>query len=357
MIEIKDVLNLIGNELKDGKETTKRFREFIEQSKWSSEQIKNWLDECISNCSGPHDPYNRAFQDIIISLGKKLGFEIKYGKYHGKPQEENYDGLWIRQSGDIIVIETKISAWPIGSVNQLGYYIDLLGKKEENRNVFGLYIIGKGDVQPLTEQILGSKYKDKIRIIVYNDLMEIINLKEELEPVIGEKQAIEKIQNILLPIESVNIGNIVKLITEIATIKSTAIEEQIEKEQEEETPEEEPWSKEELLKYLENTTPYQRILLAALVQVDREPAPRRQVIFLMNEIAKRRPSEGIKAKITGRQIAGARGGLKLRRKPLKKEDIIESSWSSEERDYMYKIKDQYKQIITEWIKKENLWIK
>jgi len=37
MLEIKDMLNLIGNELKDGSEQTKKFREFIEKDKWPLE--------------------------------------------------------------------------------------------------------------------------------------------------------------------------------------------------------------------------------------------------------------------------------------------------------------------------------
>ena len=211
----------------------------------------------------------------------------------------------------------------------------------------------------MIEQILGSKYKDKLRLILYSDLIEILNLKEDLEPVIGEKNAVEKIQNLLLPIESINIGNIVKLILEIATMKSTTVEEKIEEKETEEKfeQENEPWTKTELFSYLGDTTPYQKLLLAALAQVDKEPATSKTVIFLMNEIAKRRPLEGIKEKITGRQIAGARAGLKMRRKPLKKEDILESSWSSDDRDYVYKIKDEYKQIILEWIKNQNLWIK
>jgi len=359
MIEIKDILNLIGNELKDGTEQTKRFREFIEQDKWSSEQIKKWLDECINKSSGAHDPYNRAFQDLVVSLGKRLGFEVQYGRYAGRSGEENYDGIWKRENGDTIVLEIKTSTWPIGSISQLGEYLDQLTKKEENKNVFGLYVIGKGDVQPLIEQILGSKYKDRMRLILYDDLMEIINLKEELEPVIGERQATEKVQNLLLPVESVNIGNIVRLIIEIATTKSTAVEEQVEEKIEKESTEEEeePWTKAELLSYLKDATPYQRLLLAALVQVDKEPATSKQVTFLMNEIAKRRPSEGIDKKMTGRDIAGARAGLKMRRKPLKKEDIIESSWSHAEKDHIYKIKDDYKQMVIDWIKDEKLWIK
>ena len=206
--------------------------------------------------------------------------------------------------------------------------------KRRNKNIFGLYVIGKGDVQPLIEQILGSKYKDSMRLILYKDLLEILSLKEELEPVIGERSAAEKIQNLLLPIESIDIGNIVRLILEIVTTKSTAAEVQVEeKELEESKEEDEPWTKAELL-ISQRCNSLSENALGALVQVDKEPITSKTVTFLMNEIAKRRPSEGIDKKITGRAIAGARAGLKMRRKPLGKEDIIESWWSQAERDYV-----------------------
>ncbi len=252
MVEIKDVLNLLGKELKDDNEQAKRFREFIEQDKWTTEQIKKWLDECINSSSGAHDPYNRAFQDLVISLGKKLEFKIEYGRYAGKAGEDNYDGIWKKENGDTIVLEVKTSTWPIGSVSQLGEYLDTMSKKEGIKNIFGLYVIGKGEIQPLIEQILGSKYKDQMRLILYGDLIEILKLREELEPVIGKKQAAEKIQNLLLPIESINIGNIVRLILEIATTKSTIVEEKIEPKKQEEGLEEEgnePWTKAELTRH------------------------------------------------------------------------------------------------------------
>jgi hypothetical protein len=119
----------------------------------------------------------------------------------------------------------------------------------------------------------------------------------------------------------------------------------------------EPWTRTELLSYLKVTTPYQRLFLASLVQVDEELATSETVTFLMNEIAKRRPSEGIDEKITGQAIAGARSGLSKRRIALKKEDIIESSLEPSERDYVYGIKGDYKQIVIDWVKEEGLWVK
>ena len=85
---------------------------------------------------------------------------------------------------------------------------------------------------------------------------------------------------------------------------------------------------------MEDVTPYQRVLLAALIQVDIEPAPKKNVLHLMNGIAKRRPNEGIDKKITGLGMAGARAGLKMRRKYLGKEDIIESDWDNQVGDYI-----------------------
>jgi hypothetical protein len=195
-----------------------------------------------------------------------------------------------------------------------------------------------------------------MRLILYEDLLEILDLKDELEPVINEKRAIEKVQALLIPIESINIGNIVRLILEIATAKSTDLGEGI-IDNGTKISGEEPWTKPELISYLESVTPYQRLLLGALVQADTEPTKSKTVTYLMNRIAKLRPAENIEKDVTGRHIAGARSGLANARKNQGKEDIIESSWSPQERDYIYKIKDDYKQTVMEWVKQENLWIR
>ena len=77
----------------------------------------------------------------------------------------------------------------------------------------------------------------------------------------------------------------------------------------------------------------------------------------MNKIAKALPSEGVNKKITGKDIAGARAGLALRRKRLGKERLIISEWNPKEKDYIYSIKEKYKQLIKDWVKAEKLWIK
>ena len=254
---------------------------------------------------GAQDPLHRAFQDLVVTLGKKIGFEIENGKYAGKVGEIGYDGIWKRGSEEKVLLEVKSTTWPISSTRQLGDYIGKVSKEENNEKIYGLYVIGQGDLQPLIEQISGSEYKNRMRIIKYDDLIELIKLREELEPTIGEQEAIIKTQNILLPIESVNVGNILGIILDIAATRSVAGEEKVVIVEEIGVGEELPWTKEELLEYLGDATGYQRLLLASLAQADEDPIPKKTVVYWMNKIARERPDEGIEKEVSGSQIAGA----------------------------------------------------
>lgn len=89
------------------------------------------------------------------------------------------------------------------------------------------------------------------------------------------------------------------------------------------------------------------VLLAALVQTEEEPAPLKKVLYLMSQIAEQKPSERIEKETTDLSISGARAGLKIRRKILKKEDIIDSDWDESVRELIYKIKLEYNSTIEE----------
>jgi predicted type IV restriction endonuclease len=114
-----------------------------------------------------------------------------------------------------------------------------------------------------------------------------------------------------------------------------------------------PWSKDELLTYLNDCKPYQKLLLAALARSDGQATTGTAVLAQMSEIAMGMPSLGVTKILTGRDIAGARSGLKMRRKPLQKEDIIESSWSKPQNDYTYRIRDDYFTTVKSWVE-ENI---
>ena len=360
-IAIEDFL--IGRKLEDGSSDAQSFREFIEKPKWSNELVKGWLDECIKRGSGAHDPYNRAFQDLVVSVGRRLGFEVTYGRYAGKSGEDNYDGIWRTAEGDTIVVEVKTTTWPISSINQLGRYLEELSKRENIKNIYGLYVIGKGDTQVLIELILGSKYKDQMRLIVYTDLMEILNLKQKLMKSFKEREAIEKVQNLLLPVESINIGNIVRLILDITTAKET-----LSKEENvgtvNELPTDQQWTKEELLSFLRGLTYKMETGLSAIAHFD-TLTHEKEIIKLMPKIAgKRRPNwtSGINWARNLKSLDGIRDSCTSRCRKKKKELLLEQKpstvlvgdrkWANE-----YKIKDRYRSIVVDWAKSEGLWIK
>ena len=112
------------------------------------------------------------------------------------------------------------------------------------------------------------------------------------------------------------------------------------------------WSDYDLVEYLDASTKYQKLFLAALVQSNKEPVIKEDVLCLMNEIGTKKLNEN--HKFNGFIIAGAKLGFKMRRKPLGKEDIIHAS--IHKGNNYYQIKSNYKNIIVDWIKKNDLWM-
>jgi hypothetical protein len=78
---LEDLLELTGGLADDV--ASARFRKAIEDSNISSlEDLEQWVKECLEK-SG--EKFNKALQDIINAVGKRLGFDVAYGLYKGKP--------------------------------------------------------------------------------------------------------------------------------------------------------------------------------------------------------------------------------------------------------------------------------
>jgi hypothetical protein len=347
---IEDVLMLLGVPLSDADEQAKtRFRRYIAQAKWGSDDYRAWIDECIKK--GGRDSASRvyycALQDIVVSLGKRLGLEVEYGRYSGSQAEPAFDGLWKRASGEVIVLEVKTSPWPVDKVRQLGDYLDELAKQEgwEPASVYGLYAIGPGDYEALITQIRGSEWRNQIRVISFENLLRLIELAEQLDVIGGPHTGAPKVQRILLPVETIDLGDLIDLIMEIAEFRRQEAASEVEEEAEEGEAEGELWERQELLKYLRDTTTYQKALLGALAGVSEDWISRKQLLHLMGKVATILP-EAQDHEITGYTIAGARAGLKMRRG--NKEDIIE------QREGRYRLKADYRDIIVDWARAEGL---
>lgn len=347
---IEDVLMLLGESLSDKNEEARvRFRRYIAQTKWSPDDYRVWLAECTEKGGRNSDAriYYNALQDIVVSLGNRLGLEVEYGRYSGSQTEPAFDGLWKRESGEVIVVEVKTSPWPVDKVRQLGDYLGQLAKENgwEPANVYGLYAIGPGDYEALVTQIRGSDWRNQMRLISFENLLRLIELAEQLDAIGGPGTGAAKAQQILLPVETIDVGNLIDLIIEIAEFRRQEAVGEGEEETEEGEAAGELWERQDLLDYLRNTTTYQKALLGALASTGGDWISRKQLSYLMAKVATVLP-EAQDHEITGSTIAGARAGLTMRRGG--KEDIIE------QRERRYRLKAEYREIVTDWAKAEGL---
>jgi len=103
VLSISTILGLVGD-LKDNDSAQIRFREYLEKEVKDIGLLRDFINECLANTG---DQYNFAFQDLIIYLGKFLGFEYDYGRYRGATDTPGQDGIWFTQDGFGVVVEVK----------------------------------------------------------------------------------------------------------------------------------------------------------------------------------------------------------------------------------------------------------
>ena len=85
---ITQVLAMLGDgTLTDNGTTAFSFWDFL--SNCELEQLGSYANEMISQGSD-----GKIFQDIVNTIGKKIGFEVAFGFYKGRKNAIGYDGHW-----------------------------------------------------------------------------------------------------------------------------------------------------------------------------------------------------------------------------------------------------------------------
>jgi len=199
-ISLEDLKKFYG-ELKDGEDNQRKFRDFISQEKWKLTDFQRWLDEAVQK------KLSKEFQDIVTLLGKRLGFSVEFGYYSQVPGKTPYDGLWENDKLRI-VIETKLGTWIRYDINQLGEYLDRVSSERGgNQITYGMYVVGQTeDLGPLSDQVRGNRYVNRIRIISHAALLKLVEICERTH------LKNEQVSRILIPFDAVNVGELVELI-------------------------------------------------------------------------------------------------------------------------------------------------
>ncbi len=113
----------------------------------------------------------------------------------------------------VLVLETRLGSWIRYYVNHLGGYIDglITERTIANDRIYGLCVVGdESDLGALADQVMGSKYSNKIRVICSVALLKLASFYDEF----GLKN--EQVSRLLVPTEAVNVGELVDLIETIS---------------------------------------------------------------------------------------------------------------------------------------------
>jgi hypothetical protein len=224
---IQQLLVFAGDgRLRDGNETSKEFREFLAHI--PSDLLSKYASQCLSSS---FQESGLALQDIVNQAGKRLGFNVKDGRYRGTVGEVGFDGIWSTTEGDAILVEVKTTdAYRLNLGTTALYRRDLIKQgviPEDSSSI--LYIVGRSDTGELEAQVRGSRHAWDIRLISVDALFRLVKIKEELE----EQKTIDRIRDILMPQEFTKVDGIIDLVfTATNEIKSDELEEADEDEEE-----------------------------------------------------------------------------------------------------------------------------
>ena len=219
-ITIEKLVSLTGD-LKDNSPSSEKFRNFISSSDVSRSDLKDWVSECLEKTG---QSFNRALQDIVNCLGERLGFDVEYGLYAGRMGAIGYDGKWVSKDANIqLIVETKKTGAYQINPDQVGRYIQELKKavgKKEFLETYGLFVIGEEEPTTLINTIRGSVYRNSVRVVPVKSFLNLLRMKEEAP--LSHAQIVK----LLIPIDTINIGEIIETIEDI--VKTRLREEKIE---------------------------------------------------------------------------------------------------------------------------------
>ena len=213
---ISQVVAMCGNgRLTDREdcETSKSLRFYLKNIDHSAldEHLKQLLGDSFAD-SG------LVLQDLVNTLGNKLGFEVEFGRYRGNSRDIGHDGLWLHPDANIIIEVKTTDAYRINT-NKLIEYSERVQKEHDlGKAPPVLIVVGRQDTGDLESQIRGCRADDRISIISAEKLLHLTDTALE----IGDGPAISAIRTILTPRDYTRIDTICDVIT-TATIQTQQV--------------------------------------------------------------------------------------------------------------------------------------
>lgn len=204
---IEQIVKMAGDgRLIDGGDTSKEFREFLGNVP-DSTFLARYVNECLRES---FDSSGLVLQDLINEVGKRLGFKVEHGRYAGTRKELGWDGIWKAKDKTFIIEVKTTDAYSLRLPQINKYKAEIIEKQKlDSRNTFILIITGRNETGSIEEQIRGSKNAWDTRLISCSSLLNLLQVKETIS---GVHQTMERIQQILQPLEYTRLDNIVAML-------------------------------------------------------------------------------------------------------------------------------------------------
>jgi len=218
---IQQIISFAGDgQLRDDNATSHEFRQFLQNI--PPEILQVYAHQCLEQ---PFSSSGYVLQDIVNEIGSRLDFDVKRGRYQGRPGLIGFDGLWKWKDGHTIVVEVKTTdAYRINIDTIADYRKALINTGETTEATSSvLVVVGRKDTGDLEAQIRGSRHAWDMRLISVESLIRLMTLKHDLQ----DPQIIQKMHEILVPREFTKLDEIVEIMFSTAEdMKTEQIEEE-----------------------------------------------------------------------------------------------------------------------------------
>lgn len=228
--QVEQIIRFAGEgALLDENEASREYREFLSHIPVSF--LEKYTNQCLNT---PFKDSGLALQDIVNEMGRRLGFQVKNGRYRGSSNHIGFDGLWKLSNEHSIIVEVKVTDAYRIDLNTIAEY----RRKLINHGVIGetnssiLIIVGREDTGDLEAQIRGSKHAWDIRLISTDALIRLMMLREEVE----DPKIIQRMYNILIPREFTKLDEIIDILFSTAEeVKHIEVDEPVQSQQSDDT--------------------------------------------------------------------------------------------------------------------------
>jgi hypothetical protein len=205
----EQVVALAGDgRLRDGSECSTQLRQFL--AKIGLLSLQRYVNDTLST---KFQDSGFVLQDLVNEVGRRLGFHVMNGRYHGVVNKLGHDGMWVTDEMALVVEVKTTDAYRINLTTLASYASGIKGDNDFAKKRFGiLLVVGRQDTGDLEAQIRGSKFAWDVRVISVESLIELAGLCSASV----DQTTLVALQSSLLPVEYTRVDHLVSLLSKLA---------------------------------------------------------------------------------------------------------------------------------------------